>query len=796
MKKSRTLTIAIWIVFMTLCGLVVSHSKFTADLSAFLPANPSATQQLFVDQLQNGIASRLILAGIEGADKKTRAVLSKTIAQKLRSIPEFISVGNGEQIGTEHDRKFLFSKRYLLSPAITPEHFSTTGLHDAISNSIDMLASPLGLMIKPLLMRDPTGEMIQLLSGLNSGTRPRIYDGVWMSADGNRAILLIQTAADGSNIDAQQRAIALIHDAFNQAINSNSSPATLKLTGPGVFSVSSRDTIRQEVTNLSIISTVIIMTLLLVVYRSIIPVVIGALPIATGILAGIAAVSLGFGVVHGVTLGFGITLIGEAIDYSIYLFIQSQSNNIDQKQQVNWLKNFWPTIRLGVATSVIGFASLLFSGFPGLAQLGLYSTSGLIVAALVTRFVLPSFLSQNFRIRDISRAGNLLRYFSNYSIPSRWITAILAIMSCAVIYGHRHSIWNSDLAALSPVSAENRAMDAQLRQDLNAPDPRYLVAVSADTMDGTLASAEKVSVILDKLVNDGVLTGYDSPSHYLPSQGMQDKRKNAIPERGVLTSRLQEALADLPVRTSILEGFLDDAETARTSPALQRSDLTDTSFALALDALLVRHDNSWSALLPLRIPAEKNTGVPVDLERVRKDINNSGINSASFIDVKRELNGMYTRYLENAIRLSLTGLVAIILLLFFSLRSVNRTLRVVLPLGLAILTVSAGLISCGIQLTILHLVGMLLIAAIGSNYALFFDKRSFEDTSEDNSRTLASSLFANVTTVTVFGLLALSNVPVLENIGMTVAPGVILALLFSVILAALPGTDISHNIKK
>jgi len=33
-------------------------------------------------------------------------------------------------------------------------------------------------------------------------------------------------------------------------------------------------------------------------------------------------VALGFGVIHGVTLGFGVTLIGESVDYSIYLLIQ------------------------------------------------------------------------------------------------------------------------------------------------------------------------------------------------------------------------------------------------------------------------------------------------------------------------------------------------------------------------------------------------------------------------------------------------------------------------------------------
>ncbi len=165
------------------------------------------------------------------------------------------------------------------------------------------------------------------------------------------------------------------------------------------------DTIKSQVTRLSIISVALIATLLLLVYRSFTALALGFLPVISGALAGIAAVSLGFGAVHGITLGFGTALIGEAVDYSIYLFVQSEQGGSDQQ---NWITRFWPTIRLGVLTSIFGFASLLLSGFPGLAQLGLYSIAGLIAAATVTRFVLPHLLPANFRIHDVSAIGPVL----------------------------------------------------------------------------------------------------------------------------------------------------------------------------------------------------------------------------------------------------------------------------------------------------------------------------------------------------------------------------------------------------
>jgi predicted exporter len=74
------------------------------------------------------------------------------------------------------------------------------------------------------------------------------------------------------------------------------------------------------------------------------------------------------------------------------------------------------------------------------------------------------------------------------------------------------------------------------------------------------------------------------------------------------------------------------------------------------------------------------------------------------------------------------------------------------------------------------------VVAIGSNYALFFDRLAQR---RDGSapRTLASLALANVTTVASFGVLSLSSIPVLEAIGSTVALGAFATLVFAAILA-------------
>ena len=781
LPQGRGLPIVFWLLGLLLCGIVIGRSQFTTDLSAFMPRNPTPEQQLLMNQLRDGIASRLILVGIEGSDAPTRARLSQEMAGRLRSNPAFATVNNGEPVNAGRDRNFLFDNRYLLSPAVTPERFNPTGLHAALNDSIDLLASPAGLLTKSMLPRDPSGEMVQLLDQLASSNQPKLIDGAWASRDGQRTLLLAQTRAAGSDTDAQQTAMAAINQAFADALKAppgavpGSAPAAkLAMTGPGVFSVTSRNTIESQVTRLSVIGVALIAALLLLVYRSLTALLLGLLPVVSGALAGIAAVSLGFGAVHGITLGFGTALIGEAVDYSIYLFVQSEQGELGQR---NWVERFWPTVRLGVLTSVFGFASLLLSGFPGLAQLGAYAIAGLLTAAAVTRYVLPHLLPARFRIRDVSAISAVLFRWVQRASALRWVAVALLLASCAVLIQHRDTLWSGKISSLSPVSRADVALDERLRADTGAPDVRYVVVAAGASREVALRSAEKVSTMLQSKVDQGELAGFESPSRYLPSIATQRARQASLPPPDALQSSLAQAVKGLPVAAALFVPFLADAEAARKQPLLQLADLDNTSMAMAIQALLIERNGQWSALLPLTAPE----GISINADKIRSALTAMNLPGVVFVDMKAESDRLYSGYLHEATTLSLGGLVAIVGLLLLAFRSPMRVLRIIAPLAAAVITVTAGLAVSGQPLIILHLVSLLLVVAVGSNYALFFDRP--DSNSPISPSTLASMLFANLTTVAGFGVLAFSNVTLLQAMGVTVAPGVILVLLYSAIFA-------------
>jgi len=800
-----------WLVFLLACAVVISRTTFTADLSAFLPRSPSAGQRVLVDQLRDGLVSRLILVGIEGGDPAARATLSRTMAAALRGDAQFASVNNGEPVSDARDQQFIYAHRYVLSPAVTPQRFSVDGLHQALGDSLDLLGSSAGMFSKDLLPHDPTGEVATLVNRLDSGAQPSSQDGVWASRDGQRAVLVVQTAGAGSDTDAQARAMASVQHAFDTAARALPNPASyhLLMTGPGVFSVETRDNIKHDVARLSAVSLVLIIALLLVVYRSPLTLVLGLLPVLSGVAAGLAAVSLAFGAVHGITLGFGTTLIGEAVDYSIYLFVQSSrtqtrgaasetgSSSLRGDAALReWIATYWPTIRLGVLTSICGFASMLFSGFPGLVQLGLYSIAGLTSAALVTRFVLPHLRGARFAIRDVAPLGARLARITAAAPRLRWPLVALLVASIAALAFHREHVWSHELSALSPVSRQSLALDESLRADVGAPDVRYLVVISGASQEAALEGAEKVSAQLQPLVDKGILAGYESPALYLPSVAAQRARLASLPPADVLTTRMREAVANqsINVKPEAFAPFIAEVQAARQQPLLKRADLHGTSMALAVDALLTERAGRWSAMLSLRAPDSSHNAAhggtadepSLDANTIRAAVANAQVPDALFVDMKAEADRLYINYVREDIHLSLAGLGAIVVLLLIALRSPQAVVRTLAPLIAAVLVVCAGLALAGEQLTILHLIGMLLIVAVGSNYALFFNKPNRGSSGGVPSiepQTLVSLLIANLATVAGFGLLAMAHVPLLKAFGLTVGPGAILALLFSAILA-------------
>jgi predicted exporter len=815
-KKAFFSPLAVWLLAMLAGVVVIMNSHFVADMSAFLPRNPTKQQQILVDQLTRGPLSRTLLIGIDGGSLEQRIALSRAFVASAKQSQAFDVMSNGESQAEGQEAALLMQYRYVLSSEVNAERFSEQGLRQAITQTVLDLSSSMGGTLKQILPRDPTGELLVLMSDFDATNRPQRVEGVWFSKAGERAILLAQFKADGADTDAQEQLLVDMRQQFDQLKQAQgSADCGLLIAGSAVYAVDARHKIKSEVSKLSMLGMCGVIALLFLVFRSMASLGMCILPVFSATLIGTAVVSLVFGTVHGITVGFGSTLIGEAVDYSIYYMIQSQAVPAAGSPCIacgkTWLKQFWPTIRLGVLTSICGFACLIFSGFPGLAQLGVFSIAGLVSAALATRFVLPEFSPQLKPLvvghRLLSGLRRALRIIQ--ALPKAFgLLAVLALVFLALKQGH---IWNPSLSGLSPIPTEAQRLDEVLRADLGAPQMRYLVVVEAAEQETVLRGAEAASARLRDLQTQQVIAGFESPSRLLPSKYTQQQRLAALPESDVLMARLRPALVGLPLQPERLNPFVADVAQAKAQPLLTRESFGRSDLAMSFDALMMQTERGLTAFLPIRQTALLSSAqVAGDAEvkqvvlltrrlnqlatEAQTELVKQGLSDVkiSFIDLAEESALVYTKYFDEILLLSMVGYCLICALLYFTLKNWRSTLAVLFPLLLAVIFVMAALVSLGERLTLLHLVGLLLIVALGSNYALFFNfsTAATEQVSgkarveaKIDATTLASLLLASASTMIGFGVLSFSSVPVLHALGVTVAPGAIAALFLSVAFA-------------
>ncbi len=759
------LVLLLWLAVLGALALYAQRDlSVSSDLRLFLPSPRTPAQRLLLQEIGEGPASRVLIVALHGAPPAALAETSRALVSALQGSPQFAWIANGD-VALDAVPDTLLPYRYLLSPTLDERALDAETLRAALTARQRDLSSPAGLLLEPLLPRDPTLETLALLERWQPAHGPRREFDVWFDTTGTDALLLAATRAPAFDPDAQRAAITALDNAF--AATEHPAGTTLEQSGTGNFSVLMEARTRKTVQTVGTADTIIMLLLLLVAYRSVGAVVLGALPLATAGLVGLAAVSATFGAVHGITLAFGFTLIGVAQDYPLHLLSHRRAD----RTPTEIARRLWPTLATGVASTCIAYFTFLFSGVLGLAQVAVFTVSALAVAGLTTRFVLPTLIDT--RGRDFGGSAMLGRLWSAIaSLPRpRWAgVALVAACVLAVVLSPA-ALWDNDLANLTPVPGDLVARDRELRSELGAADARFLLVVEAPDDEAALRKLEALEPKLRAVVERGAIDGYDDAARYLPSAATQKARQARLPQPAALRAALAEAQAGSAFRPDAFEPFLEDVAAARSLPPLTPAALATTPLAPSVDALLTPTEHGTRALVTLRGVHDATALAALAASSP----------STTLLDLRAQSEALVAEQRERILAslgiaaLLLTGVVAL------ALRSPSRVLRVLAPMALTTAVVVAALQAAGVALNLFHLISLVLVAGLGLDYALFFEHAA-EDPAEQR-RTLHAVVVCSLSTWAVFALLAASGLPVLRAIGLPVAIGVasnfVLALLLT-----------------
>ncbi|WP_376695556.1 MMPL family transporter [Wenzhouxiangella sp. EGI_FJ10305] len=727
-------------------ALAVSALELDYRLDAFLPAPKTAQQQIVVDQVSGGSAARLILAAVDGEDPLALAETSRALAERWRDIEGVERVDNGDWSRQEALLDQLMQARFVLADDI-PERVAADAVAEALDDRLSDLTVA-GRRVEPLIARDPLGVVEELAAGLAEGRQANRIDGAWFDAAGERALLVVQSSHAPYAIDQQQRLLEALRSSFADIAPDGQG---LELAGAPVIGVASATASRSDALRLSLWGSALLLAVLAFAWRSVSAIIAGAVPLAFGVVCGLAVTVLAFGQVHGLTLAFGFTLLGVALDYPVHLF-----GHADRRALSATARNIRAPLLLGVTSTLIAYVAIWLSDSPGLAQLGAFSAAGLAGAALATLFlpVLDPALPRRVQPTRVT--------------PFNWpaVPLILALAALGFLVWQGDARWSNDLSRMSPIDRSQIAADRELRAAVGGGEVRHLIATRGETLDAALEANEQTARLLASARAQGLIEGWQAASDLLPSEATQRQRLAAWPAAEEMRSRLDAAGSGF--RPGAFEPFLVDLTRARSRGPISREFWQGTPLAARLDSQLTQTSTGWHALI-------QPVGLS-DADALARFLENNQA-PAQLVDLTEGSQAMVAAWRQEA-SLSL-GLAAalIVLLLWLRLRRPIETLAVLLPPAAAVLVAAATMSYLDSGLTIVHLIGLLLTAGIGLDFALF--SRSFRTDPPAAARSRRAINTCALSTGGVFLVLGQSTIGMLQMLGLTVALGILLSWLFS-----------------
>ena len=760
--------------------------QLRSDVSFFLPEQHSLIDTVMSKQLREGEPGKLIIIALslsnaeqsDSAEQKTAqkklAQLNRLLAQKLHQSQRFSLVQNGQQDQSLLLPEPYYHYRYLLSR--NNQQFSS----EQLTKTFEQLLQRLELILSPveqkLFSEDPVMSWFNLLKQWQAQKLKKIH-GVWFDQNGQQSLLFVKTRAKAYDLSQQKINIDTIQSIFSN--DPELSSINRIITGSPIFALESKKAISKQIQLISFVASLLLITFLFWFYRSVHIVLLASLPLAFAILTGVTAVIAIDGFIHGITLAFGITIIGVAVDYPIHfyshqLFYQSRQA---EHNSSNVISLIWPMMRLGLLTTIVGFSALLLSDFSGLKQLGLFAISGLLAAALMTRFVLPQFHTSNL---TKAQSANPVPYktinqFNNWNPPDslRLIAITIPLLALCIILFNQQRLWQNDLAALSPVPEAQKQLDFKLRRDMGLPELRYAFILQAGEAEQLLQQAEQLGPVLDHLVQQGIISGFELISHYLPSVKQQRLRQQQLPLATELEQRLQQILAQTPLDNSAFTPFIQAISRSHQLTPLRPETLTDSYdksndfISAKIDSLLYPPDeylSQWTAIIPL--------------QGVQSELSDHAImaqlpDHVYLLDLKRQTETMLAEYRHNALFWFAFGSLLILLILFINTRKLAALLRLFWPFTGAVLLTVATLLITGHSLSIFHLVTLLLVVGLGIDYSIFtfFSHKAQQTTGLSAEVSRVSVIICLISTIIMFAALAQSELPVLKAIGLTASLG-------------------------
>jgi len=749
-RRLALLWLLLCLLLAAALAFLLPRSQLNSSVLALLPqqnlgAAPPELQQGFMQRLDRQ------LVWLVSPGKQNDPEIAAWWLAQLRALPELKQVGG--DLGAQQQQqwgRFAWQHRNGLIDEATRSRLQNGGEAQAA-----WLLGQLFSAFSGVSSQELQGDSLMLVRGSqlalagNAG-RMSLHDG-WLTvrdAQGKQWYFLHGELASNAFSIEQSHALVTRLSALEQQLKQRWPQATLLTRGTVLFSDSASQRAQQDVKTLGSVTLGGVVLLVLLVFRSLRPLLLTVTSVAVGALAGTVVTLLCFGELHLMTLVMSLSIVGISADYALYYLTERM---VHGDQQTPWqsLRKVRGTLLLALATTAIAWLLMLLAPFPGLRQLAVFAASGLTASCLTVILIYP-WLVRGLPVRPVPLMVTLARWLAAWRRQCGLRVGLPLAMAIVAVAGIAQLKVDDDIAHLQSAPAPLLEQDRQLASLTGQRADQTWFVVWGQDAQQTLQRLETLAPDLQRAQQQGWLQHFRLLPLSSLARQQQDRRllNQAAPH---IRARLQQAGMVL------------------AEPDLKPMPVTPAAW------LASPLSEGWR-LLWLTLP-DGRSGVLVPVSGVRNSAALTALAAqhpgVSWIDRKASYDTLFSFW-----RTLLSGLLVLALALItlsFVLRlGVSAGLRSALPSVLSLAMALATLGWTGASLNLFALLALILVLGIGINYTLFFSNPQ----GTPLTSLLAVSL-AMITTLLTLGMLVFSSTSAIASFGTVLCSGIFSAFLLS-----------------
>ncbi len=515
--------------------------RLETDILATLPENIPEVRALRL--LRDGFTggSDLVIA-LEAADEGVAEQASTEIAERLQKRTDLVKEVRWaqpmEQQAQAGAALLAWSLQNADPAALKAVRARLEG--EAVATQLQKSLATVGTTLNAEKVQRASYDPLGLLDSLDASAMGALEGSMFglVSEDGAFRLLLVTPATSVGNYKVAKVWLDQIQaeiDAWKK--EAEVTDLTLRYTGEPSFQAEIGAGIEKDMSNTIGITEVLITILFWIMFKRLKP-----LLWIQGLLALSMLVTLGLGgLVVGklsiMSLGFAAIVLGIIVDYAVLIIQEAREHPEMKSGPLRRLAA--PGIIAGACSTATVFLSLLFSGLPGMAEMGLLVALGVMVGLGVMLGFAPKLAAGKQAQRPAESQG--------WRFPSR---TGLAIAGTVVLFGGMAGtfLWRglpqfqSNADALRPSKSASMDTFQWIQERLGQAQEASLPILVEGPADQLRERLQSLSAKLDKAVKDGILVRHAVPTLLVGNPQAQSANRDFVEWLLREQPRLEKAL--------------------------------------------------------------------------------------------------------------------------------------------------------------------------------------------------------------------------------------------------------------